>query len=157
MMDIRKAAASDADDICEVLRRSITELCAADHRNDPALLAPWLANKTPETVRVWIGNAHQRLLVAVDGGKIVGAAAADEKGEIILNYVSPDARFIGASKALLAELEDWLRDKGHAAVTLKSTQTAHQFYLALGYRDDGTLACQAGGVTCRPLRKNLSA
>ncbi len=82
-MEIRKAAPADADDICTVLRRSITELCAADHRNDPQLLAPWLANKTPDVVKVWIGNAHQRLLVAGDDGKISGAAAADEKGEII--------------------------------------------------------------------------
>jgi hypothetical protein len=30
--------------------RSIAELCVLDHRNDPAILARWLANKTPEIV-----------------------------------------------------------------------------------------------------------
>lgn len=46
-MKIRDAVAEDAIEACEALRRSITELCVADHRNDPDLLANWLRNKTP--------------------------------------------------------------------------------------------------------------
>lgn len=156
MIAIRKAVPDDAGEICMVLRRSITELCAADHRDDPALLEPWLANKTPDNVRSWIGNTHQRLLVAVRAGRIAGAAAASETGEIILNYVSPDARFGGASRALVTALEDWLREKGHATVSLNSTQTAHRFYLALGYRDAGPAECTPGRVPCVPMRKALS-
>jgi len=38
-MEIRDAVPSDARAACEVLRRSITELCVADHRNEPAILA----------------------------------------------------------------------------------------------------------------------
>jgi hypothetical protein len=34
-MEIRDATPEDADEVCEVLRRSIIELRAADHRNDP--------------------------------------------------------------------------------------------------------------------------
>jgi len=30
------------------MRRSIAELCVADHRNDEAILSRWLGNKTPE-------------------------------------------------------------------------------------------------------------
>lgn len=157
MMEIRQAVLADAEAICTVLRRSITELCAADHRNDPALIAPWLANKTPDAVRVWIGNAHQKLLVVVQDGRIAGAAAASETGEIILNYVSPDARFMGASKALVAALEDWLRSLGHETVTLKSTQTARGLYRSLGYRDYGTVPDTSGRVVGWPMRKSLSA
>jgi hypothetical protein len=59
-MVIREAVAGDAEEACTVVRRSIAELCAADHGNDPAILARWLDNKTPENVvvrqfefRVW--------------------------------------------------------------------------------------------------------
>jgi hypothetical protein len=45
---VREAAAGDADAVIEVVRTSITQLCAADHRHDPETLATWLANKTPE-------------------------------------------------------------------------------------------------------------
>ena len=54
-MVIREAVVGDAEEACTMVRRSITELCAADHGNDPAILARWLDNKTPENVefRVW--------------------------------------------------------------------------------------------------------
>ena len=35
-MEIRDAVLADAPAACEVLRRSITELCVADHQDDPA-------------------------------------------------------------------------------------------------------------------------
>ncbi len=104
-------------------------------------------------MRVWIGNTHQRL-VAVDAGKIVGAAAADEKGEIILNYVSPDARFTGASKALMDGARKLLRDKGHASVSLASTQDRASILSEARLSDDGAPACHAGGVTCRDAQES---
>ena len=58
-MQIREAVAGDSEQACNVMRRSITELCAADHGNDSAILARWLANKTPENVAVWIARARQ--------------------------------------------------------------------------------------------------
>jgi hypothetical protein len=53
-MEIRDAVAEDAPAACQVLRRSISELCVADHGNDPAILAKWLLNKTPDIVASWI-------------------------------------------------------------------------------------------------------
>jgi hypothetical protein len=38
-MEIRDATLSDAAAACEVLRQSISELCVADHHNDPEILA----------------------------------------------------------------------------------------------------------------------
>ena len=46
-MIIRDATPADAVKACDVLRASITELCTADHRQDPDILAHWLASKTP--------------------------------------------------------------------------------------------------------------
>lgn len=43
--------------------------------------------------------------MAVEGGMILGVGAVTDKGEITLNYVSPDARFRGVSRALLGALE----------------------------------------------------
>ena len=63
---MREAAA-----ICEVLRRSIIELCVLDHQNDPVRLAEWLANKTPENVASWIADPDNRIFVAVAEGKVL--------------------------------------------------------------------------------------
>ena len=104
-MRIRDARPEDAAEASTVLRRSITELCAADHKDDPTLLSAWLRNKTPETVAAWMRRADASYLVAVEGDALAAVGAVTDTGEILLNYVSPDARFRGVSHALLAALE----------------------------------------------------
>ena len=64
---IREAAADDAVAACRILRESISRLCVADHRNDPAMLNAWLANKTPEIVAAWATQKGNSLLLAVEG------------------------------------------------------------------------------------------
>src|ERR1700736_5977088 len=103
-MRIRDAVPEDASAACEVMRRSITELCAPDHGNDPVILGRWLSNKAPEIFRSWIRPGNS-ILVAVDDHPILAVGCVTDDGEITLNYVSPDARFRGISTMLLAELE----------------------------------------------------
>src|SRR5258707_11040363 len=69
-LEIRTAGPEDALAACQVMRRSIAELCVADHRNDEAILKPWLCNKTPEVFLSWIGQPDNCLLVAVEDGNI---------------------------------------------------------------------------------------
>jgi len=83
-MEIREAVADDAEEACNVMRRSIRELCAADHGDDPAILARWLANKTPENVAVWIARPDASLLVAVESGAIGAVGMVTDAGEILL-------------------------------------------------------------------------
>jgi GNAT superfamily N-acetyltransferase len=137
-MRIRAAHPDDAIAACNVLRRSIRELCETDHGNDEALLARWLANKTPENVSGWIANSH--VFVAEEDGQILGVAALTAAGHITLNYVAPEARFRGVSKALLRAAESKAVELGCRACTLESTKTAEQFYRAAGYREESDLA-----------------
>lgn len=132
---IRPAKADDAATIAGVLRRSITELCGADHENDAAQIAEWLSNKTAEHVAGWIADPHNRLFVALDDERIVAAGCVRTSGEISLNYVAPDSRFRGVSRAMLRTLENTARELGHRRVTLTSTFTAHAFYLGAGFTD----------------------
>lgn len=137
-MNIRQALASDAEPASLVLRRSIAELCVLDHENDPALLASWLANKTPEKFRDWAAAADQLCIVATGGdGAILGVGLLSKTGEIRLNYVLPDARFQGVSTALIDAMETEARSLGFGRVMLNSTATAHRFYRARGYKDEG--------------------
>ena len=94
-MEIRDAVAGDANEACAVLRRSIVELCAADHENDLEILARWLDNKTPDNVAAWIVRPDASMLVTVEGGTMVAVGMVTDGGDILLNYVSPDARFRG--------------------------------------------------------------
>ena len=130
-MEIRVARTEDAEQACTVLRRSIQELCHADHNGDAARLADWLFNKTPENVAGWIRNPQSLVFVATEGETILGVAAMTNTGKITLNYVSPEARFRGISKALIDRLEAQARELGLDCCTLNSTETARQFYLSV--------------------------
>jgi GNAT superfamily N-acetyltransferase len=136
-MEIRDAIAEDAAAACQVIRRSISELCAADHGNDPAILSKWLLNKTTDIVRTWIGLPDDSMLVTVEHGTVLAVGGITKAGHINLNYVSPDARFRGVSRALLAALEARAIETGNVQCTLNSTETALKFYLARGYVIDG--------------------
>ena len=137
-MEIRNATLEDAAAAAELLRRSITELCVADHRNDPELLAPWVRNKTLESLAAWIELPSNSVLVAVTATTLLGIGIVTDQGEITLNYVSPDARFQGVSRALLAAMEARALARGNVVVALTSTVTARRFYLSVGYLDDPT-------------------
>lgn len=130
---IRAAEARDAEAAMAVIRRSISTLCAADHGDDPAQLAGWLANKTAAHFRAWLVDPRNAIIVATRGGKIVGVGGLREGEGITLNYVDPDARFTGVSDAMIGALEARLRAKGEDRALLTSTETAFAFYAARGY------------------------
>jgi GNAT superfamily N-acetyltransferase len=155
-MEIRDATAEDADAACLVMRRSISELCVADHKNDTAILTRWLSNKTAEIFVSWIRQPGNSLLVAADAGDILAVGSVTNAGQITLNYVSPDARFRGVSRALLRALEARALERGNVRCTLTSTQTALRFYRANGYAEDGLPVAQFG-TNGYPMSKVLAA
>jgi GNAT superfamily N-acetyltransferase len=136
-----------------VMTASITELCGEDHGNDPAAIARWTANKTLAGVRKMLENPATTLFVAeVDG--VVAAVGAVTGDEIGLNYVSPDHRFIGVSRALLEAMEAALKGRGLVEGRLSSTKTARRFYLAAGWVDDDVPG-EMFGLQGFPMRKVL--
>jgi GNAT superfamily N-acetyltransferase len=156
-MIIRDAMPEDAVAGCEVLKRSIAELCHADHKNDPAILARWLGNKTIENFVAWAEQPDNSLLVAVDECQISAAGSVTDAGAIGLNYVSPDARFKGVSRALLLALERRAAERGNTLCTVISTKTARQFYLSNGYVESGSPNRAFGTSSGYPMIKPLQS
>jgi GNAT superfamily N-acetyltransferase len=154
-MIIRDATPADANEACTVLRASIAELCRADHHGDPGILSRWLANKTPENVAEWADGIGRSLLVAVEDAAMLAVGGVQDDGEITLNYVAPWARFRGVSSKLLAALEGRAVQRGAASAALLSTETAHRFYLARGYRDEEPAVGKFGTAASYPMTKPL--
>jgi GNAT superfamily N-acetyltransferase len=154
-MEIRDAKIEDAEAACLVIRRSIAELCEADHRNDRGILERWLGNKTPEIFSAWIKQPGNSLLVAAEKGKILAVGSVTDAGQITLNYVSPDVRFQGVSRALLRALEERALERGNTRCILTSTETALQFYRSNGYTTDGQPVGNFGTSSGYPMSKVL--
>ena len=132
----RRAQPADAPAMAEVLRRSITELCGADHQDRPEILADWLANKTEDQVARWVVDPGLHCIVVAQDG-IDGVAVMSTQGRILLLYVDPSVRFTGVSRTLLAELERHARALGLVQVSLRSTRTAERFYRTAGFQPSG--------------------
>lgn len=153
---IRNATADDAARACEIMRRSISELCNADHHGNSTILSAWLENKKPDIVRTWISRQDNSLLLAFLADEMVAVGSITDAGEIQLNYVSPDARFRGVSSAMLQALEQYAHIRGVSKIRLFSTETAHRFYQSRGYVDDAKPEGRFGTTSSYPMSKLLS-
>lgn len=154
-MQIRDALPEDAPAACIVLKRSIAKLCEADHRNDPSILVRWLGNKTRENFCVWVKQKDNSVLVVVENQEILAVGSVTDAGTIGLNYVLPDARFRGISRALLRALELRAAERGSHRCNLTSTETARRFYLSNGYIENGPPVGGFGTCSGYPMIKAL--
>ena len=155
-IEIRTALPEDATAACEVLRRSISECCVADHHNDPKLLDAWLGNKTPDNVASWFASPANHTIVAVRDGQVVGVSLLTQAGKLSLCYVLPEALYSGVGKAMLHNVEAQARAWGVSVIRLHGTATAHAFYVRNGYVSAGKdKSCF--GLDCELFWKKLNA
>jgi len=135
---IREAIVTDAQQVCSILRTSITELCELDHRRDQKELDEWLSNKTVQNCESWINNERINFFVAESNGKIVGVSSISHDGFVELCYVLPEVKGLGFGGQLLKVAEDSVSNLDVQSFTLESTITARGFYEYFGYIQTGT-------------------
>ena len=151
---LRKAEAEDAEEACKVLCRSIQECCHEDHRDDPAILKSWLANKTPENIRSWFQSPGYSIVADLEG-RLVGVGMLSAGGRIMLCYIVPEMRFQGLGAKILKKLEHEALKRGLQVLQVGSTKTAHDFYKRNGYRDTN-VAKSAFGLKAMEMEKNFN-
>lgn len=128
------ALPAHAEKACNVLIRSIKEICAADYGYDKNILDKWLSNKTADNVRKWILSKDNYSIVAINSlNEIVGFSLISLPGEILLNYVLPEYKNKGVGKKLLAGLESFAKSADLSEITVVSTITAKSFYERNGF------------------------
>nr|WP_321251623.1 GNAT family N-acetyltransferase [uncultured Ruegeria sp.] len=150
---LRRATVFDVFDISRVLIRSITQLCTADHQNDPRAIAQWTENKDPATIRGWIKPGSQ-IWLAERAGQVAAVGGLFETGEITLLYIDPDHTGCGLGSALLNRMEQELIAAGCSDARLEATQTAQDFYLRQGWQATGQ-CCDRMDLSCFAMRKSL--
>ena len=153
---VRNSVPADSVVVCDLVRRSITELCVGDHHSDEPTIAAWLSNKTKANFAAWISSPRHVAITAELTGVIAGFALLNSIGTIALLYVAPEARFRGVSKAMLAALEDRALASGIRELKLESTATALAFYERCGYVPAGARVQGFGVTLAHPLTKRLA-
>lgn len=155
MVAVRPARDDDAAAAVDLVRRSIRELCTADHRGDQATLSRWLANKTVDNFFKWLANPDNFCVVAESDRWLAGVGLLHRGGELRLFYVAPGAQRLGAGRLIHAALEQQAHRWNLVALHLDSTALACRFYEALGYRPAGPAKPLFGVLRCMPYQKPL--
>jgi len=145
---VRPAEQRDAAAAVDVVRRSIQQLCIADHRDDPATIATWLANKTPDNFALWLANADNFCVVAESSARLSGVGLLHRSGEIRLFYQPPNSQRRGIGTMIHVELEAAARRWGLSSLHLCSTAGACPFYEAIGYHSTGAAVSRFGVLRC---------
>jgi GNAT superfamily N-acetyltransferase len=155
MFAVRPAEKKDAEGAIDVVRRSITESCIADHRSDPDTIAKWLSNKTVQHFLSWLTNDENYCVIAESSGCLLGVGLLQRSGEIVLFYLAPSAQRQGVGTAIHATLEEKAKTWGLLKLKLDSTLLACPFYERLGYQSAGAARPRFGVLHSYPYEKTL--
>ncbi|WP_180698413.1 GNAT family N-acetyltransferase [Pseudomonas crudilactis] len=152
---IRPAKLADAGIISRIIERSIRIGCALDHRNDPPLVSTWIGQQSADFISVRLADPLFYLCLALLEEKPVGVGMAQAGGDISLCYVQPESFRRGVGRALMQDLEGWLRVRGVLHADLNSTRTGRAFYRRLGYRESAP-PFEYQGLQTLPMHKPLA-
>ncbi|MCP1477131.1 GNAT superfamily N-acetyltransferase [Pseudomonas sp. EB276 TE3739] len=153
---IRPARLADAGIISRIIERSVRVGCALDHRNNSSIVSDWVSQSCVDFISRRLADPHFYLCVALFEEKPVGVGMAQACGDIPLCYVQPESFRRGVGRALMQDLEGWLRVRGVQSVHLNSTHTAEAFYRHLGYQQAAPTAI-SNGLQTVPLHKPLAS
>lgn len=148
------AKPADAGIISRIIERSIRLGCALEHRNDPQLVNRWIARQSSDFISARLADSHCYLNIALLQDKPVGVGMATASGDIGFCHVQPEWFRRGAGRALMMDLEGWLRIRAVPQVSIASTRTGAAFYRHLGYCELVPAASDQG-LHCVALYKPL--
>jgi GNAT superfamily N-acetyltransferase len=147
---LRSAEPGDAPAMAAVRDAAIRQLCGSDHLDNPETIAAWIGDPSPNKFIRLLQDEQARLSVALRDDTLVGLAGFS--GDLVtLNYVHPEHRFSGVSRALMEHIEQHMSADGIITARLFSTVTAHRFYQAIGWQDAGLGSPDQGIPMCKQL------
>ena len=152
---IRPARPDDADALLAVHVASIRGVCASHYT--AAQIEAWAAPKRAEDYKT--AMASGTLLVAEDGGTIVGFGDCGHQGVVRGLYLHPDRLGAGIGRRLLDALEAAARQRGITEMQLHSSLNAIPFYERAGYVRRGAKDFELPGgssLECHLMTKMLS-
>lgn len=129
MLTIRAASPVDAQEICELHKASIRQLCSSAY--PPEKIAAWTEPLTPDR---YLPAMTQFEFFVVEEDRILGFVILNLEGsELNAMYLHPDAVGRGIGRRLFEHAERLARSNNVAELRLRSTLNAVGFYEACGF------------------------
>jgi GNAT superfamily N-acetyltransferase len=127
-IDVRRAAAGDAEAVYEIVLRAVRETNARDY---PASVIDRLAASLPEKVASRSGE--RQAFVAAIGRRIVGTGSLNGQ-RVSSVFVHPDYQGRGIGAKLMDAIEAAANAQSGSALILQSSITAQAFYAKRGFK-----------------------
>jgi putative acetyltransferase len=138
---IRPAELADAEAMCALHKAAVRALCVGAYSGEE--IEAWLRDREPAGFRQAMTQGGETMLVAERDGTVAGFASI--KGTMLFGlYVDP-AKGRGAGRLLLAAVEDEVRRRGAAVLTLQATLNAVPFYRRHGFMRQDRSTVRRGG------------
>lgn len=154
MINIRKAARSDAKDIFDIRSRAILDQCPAYYSEEQ--LSLWTPGEMSEA---FIADVGATFYVSEVDGQVIGSGKINtQTGMVDAIFVDPDFYGKGAAKMMLHFLEGLANQHNLPLMKLESTLNAAAFYRSCGFIGDelSTYHSPSGiSLDCVPMEKRL--
>ena len=155
MINIRKAARSDAKDIFDIISRAILDQCPAYYSEEQ--LSLWTQGEMSET---FIADVGATFYVSEVDGQVIGSGKINtQTGLVDAIFVDPGFFGKGAAKMMLQFLEGLANQHNLPLMKLESTLNAAAFYRSCGFIGDelSTYHSPRGiSLDCIPMEKCLT-
>ncbi|MEZ8656715.1 GNAT family N-acetyltransferase [Vibrio splendidus] len=154
MINIRKAARSDAKDIFDIRSRAILDQCPAYYSEEQ--LSLWTQGEMSET---FIADVEATFYVSEVDDRVIGSGKINtQTGMVDAIFVDPGFFGKGAAKMMLQFLEGLANQYNLPLMKLESTLNAAAFYRSCGFIGDelSTYHSPRGiSLDCVPMEKRL--
>ncbi|NOH33470.1 GNAT family N-acetyltransferase [Vibrio chagasii] len=154
MINIRKAARSDAKDIFDIRSRAILDQCPAYYSEEQ--LSLWTQGEMSET---FIADVEATFYVSEVDDRVIGSGKINtQTGMVDAIFVDPGFFGKGAAKMMLRFLEGVANQHNLPLMKLESTLNAAAFYRSCGFIGDelSTYHSPRGiSLDCIPMEKRL--
>lgn len=139
-LTIRSYKAEDCDIVSALITRCLKETNAKDYTED--VIQNTVEHFSPINLHTWF-NKMETFVTEIDG-TIVGTGSI-EGNRVNSVFVRPDYQSRGIGRTIMEYLEGVVDSRGNCSVVLRSSLTALDFYIKLGYRQVGETYRESGG------------
>jgi putative acetyltransferase len=130
-MRIRRVRRTDIPQIARIYYETVHRVNARDY--GPEQIRAWAPRVYPDAF--WLRRFRRyRVLVAEDGGAVVGFVELGRAGEIDCFYVHHAQQHRGIGAALMARVQREARSRGNTRLLADVSITAEPFFRRMGFR-----------------------